>query len=164
MIRDYDHVGGVFTVGKKKYKKYSKTILKDICLYVIGLVRDGGTLNTLPNDSDVLPPLYEILAHIDSDKELKSALVKAEKSRLGILKEELISLSREYSKSHDPELKNSILAAEKIYSSLKKDVDAGQEVTINFSSVFPENFWEAPTEYEIDEDGNKTGDDTDRNL
>ena len=139
----YDKLQDKFIKNGKELKPDSKEFMPGVCEFVISRIERGENLADIVSiESEVYPTLASILSYIDSDTRLSEMRDKAEKSRLAIMKEQLLELADVYRKNPDPDTKDAFVAQEKLYSSLAKQAGANESVKLIFNSVLPADFWE----------------------
>ena len=139
----YDELEDKFYVGKKEIKPSHKDFMTHVCKYAIRQVSKGESLADLfPLESDVAPPLADILDHIESSKPLIEEMAKADKNRLAIMSEKLIKVSDEYRARPDAENKDVFAAVEKTYTSLRRSSEESGNVILKFHQTLPDNFWD----------------------
>ena len=125
-----------------KGKEVKKSDKRTIALFIISEIAQGKALTHIPLESDVFPPLYEILNYIDGKADLVEELIKAEKSRLDNIREKLIEATMTYQKNPCQENKDITEALSKTYNILSKQQQNSGALVVNFHKVFPDDFWE----------------------
>lgn len=139
----YDKLSDSFKENGKEVKPDSKGFMDKICLMVIHRIEQGENLADVTEiESDVYPTLASILSHIDDSHKLSELRDKAEKSRLAVMKEQLLKLSDSYKANPTSEMKDLFVASEKLYSSMTKQVGQDERVKLVFNSILPADFWE----------------------
>ena len=139
----YDKLQDKFIKSGKELKPDSKEFMPGVCEFVISRIERGENLADIVSiESEVYPTLASILSYIDSDTRLSEMRDKAEKSRLAIMKEQLLEIGDIYRKDPSPENKDLFISQEKMYSSLAKQAGQNESVKLIFNSVLPADFWE----------------------
>ena len=136
----YKKLTGEFLEGKKKIKHTSKDFLDTCVRYAIQMVAEGGSLSDFPKDEKV-PYLYQIFEEIEKNPKHKAEMGKAEAARLSVVKEHLLKSAEMFRKDPSAENKDSLIALEKVHSSLAKQAKDSGLVQIIYNSPFPEDFW-----------------------
>ena len=114
-----------------------------VCQHCIRRIENGDSLADVAEvESQVFPTLAEILSYIDEDKKLSEMKERAEKSRLTILKEQVLEMSNIYKKNPCQENKDAFVGLEKLYSTLSKQQGENETVILKFSTVLPDDFWD----------------------
>lgn len=146
-------MSGELTLNGKPLTKKNKQFMRLVSCFVIKKVALGESLSNLPLNSETLPPLFEIFEYIDNSTELSEMMSKAENSRLQDIKEKMIRASQIYAQTPSAENRDVYLALEKTYTNLSKSQKDSGSVVINYSTPFPQEFWDNPPDWEINEDG-----------
>ena len=140
----YKKVEDAFYKNGKKVGPKSKRFLYDVCDYVISRIANGESLaDIIPIDSRVFPSVSRILGYIDDHDVLSLAKSRAEKVRLEVIKESLISISKEYSRTQTKENLDKLVAFDKFYQSLLKGAEQDIHIVLKPSRRLPDDFWTA---------------------
>ena len=143
----YNKVEDKFFEGKKEVKPDSKGFMDKVCRMTIDKVKNGENLaDTTEIDSEVYPPLADILLYIDSDNKLSEEYARAEDARLAILKEQVLKAKDAYIANPNQDNKDLFVGLEKVYTSLSKQQGQNESVKLVFNKILPDGFWdnEAP--------------------
>ena len=142
---EYDKIRDAFLEDKKIVSPASKGFMRKVCELVIHRIERGENLAEIAElDSKVYPSLANILSYIDDNQDLSDAYDSAERSRLAILKEQVLAAKDAYIKSPTPDNKDLFLGLEKMYASLTKQQGQNEKVKLVFNSVLPPEFWSGP--------------------
>ena len=129
------------TVNGKAVKKKDPKLLQYSAQFAINWIRLGKSLSDIPADSQILPPLFEILTYIDGNHALKTDKEHAERHRLHIVKENLIKTSEAYAKSGSATDRDLFKAQAELHDKLAKAAQQETHVEIQFNTLMPEDFW-----------------------
>ena len=139
----YDKLSDKFFENKEEVKPDHKDFMLKICKMIIKRVENGDSLaDVCELESETYPSLASILLYIDEDNALSEAYDRAERSRLAILKEQVLEMADIYKKNPNVENKDAFTALEKLYTSLAKQQGANESVKLIFNSVLPDTFWD----------------------
>lgn len=139
----YDKLSDRITYKGEPITPKHKDFLRLICEHIIKRVENGESLADVAEvESQVFPSLATILSHIDGDKKLSEMRERAEKSRLTILKEQVLEMANVYKKNPCQENKDAFVGLEKLYSTLSKQQGENETVILKFSTVLPSTFWD----------------------
>ena len=138
----YDKLSDRITYKGKPITPKHKDFLRLICEHIIKRVENGESLADVAEvESQVFPSLATILSHIDGDKKLSEMRERAEKSRLTILKEQVLEMANVYKKNPCQENKDAFVGLEKLYSTLSKQSQESETVILKFNRILADDFW-----------------------
>ena len=138
----YDKLHDKITYKGKALTPKNKNFMKIICEHCIRKIEKGDSLADVAEvESEIFPTLADILYYIDNDKHLNEMRQRAEKSRLTILKEQVLEMADIYKKNPCQENKEAFVGLEKLYSTLSKQSSENETVILKFATILPDDFW-----------------------
>ena len=138
----YNKIQDKLTYKGKEVKRSHKTYWDRMCGYAIYLVSEGKNLSNIPVISDIFPRISEILIRIDDNEDLSSKMARAEKTRLAILKEDLLQAVEVYKIDPSKENNEKVVILEKTYSKMHAQQEQEQDITLVVEKYFPDDYWE----------------------
>ena len=133
----FDAINKCLYKGKRKVKKKD---LDSFAKFSIWRAENNEGINHLfVEETDDLPRLAVIRFHID--EHFGPEYAKANSGRISMLQEDLFTATKEYKAYPSKDNLEKLVALEKIYSSLSKKDEKERPFNINFSQMFPDDFW-----------------------
>ena len=116
--------------------------------YVIQQLSDGRNLGEYPHESETLPKLIQVINYIKEDKELNKAYIEAESSTLFHMKNAARDSYEKYKLNPNPDNLKAFEATTKMYELEKKAASQELNVSIEYNTVIPEDYWDLEPQFE----------------
>ena len=134
--------------GKLIKTKGKIAAFKAAAEYVIQQLSNGKNLGDYPHESENLPKLIKVINYIKEDKELNKQYIEAESSTLFHLKNATRDAFEKYKMNPNSDNLKAFEATTKMYELEKKAANQELNVSIEYNTVIPDDYWDLEPQFE----------------